>query len=114
MLNREQPTSFSNQKMADRHGKTSAMVCLKMNSLKVFLQESQMSIYVLKTKCIAVKVILKLLFGKKRMFLIHDVLRLLSIVPESWPTIMKDKFIKKCPLQEPGCRYIQISKNKRC
>src|SRR5688572_287960 len=69
MLNREQPTSFSNQKMADRHGKTSAMVFLKMNSLKVFLQESQISIYVLKMKCIAVKVILKLLFGKKKMFL---------------------------------------------
>src|SRR5258708_40367348 len=104
MLNREQPTSFSNQKMADRHGKTSPMVCLKLNSLKVFLQESQMSIYVLKMECITVKVILILLLGKKRMFLIHEVLRLLSIVPESWPTIMKEKFLKKYLLQETGCR----------
>src|SRR5687768_8280688 len=109
ILNRERPTSFSNQKMADRHGRTSAMVCLKIKSLKVFLQESRMCIYVLKMQCIAVKAILKLLFGKKKLFLIHALLRLLSIVPESWPTMMKEKFIKKYPLQERGCRYIQVS-----
>src|SRR5688572_3866207 len=114
MLHRERPTSFFNQKMEDRHGKTSARVCLKMNSLKIFLQESQISICVLIMLCITVKAILKLLYGKKRMFSIHDVLRLLSIVRESWRTTMKDKCIKKCPLQEPGCRYIRILKRNRC
>ena len=45
-LNQEQPTSFSNQKMVDRHGKTSARVCLNMNSQKIFLQASRISTYV--------------------------------------------------------------------
>src|SRR5688572_14458880 len=114
MLNREQPTSFSNQKMAARHGRTSATVCLQMESLKFFLPERQKSICGLKMKCIAVKATLTLLFGKRRMLFIHKVLRLLSIVPESWPTILTDKFIKKCPLKEPGCRCIQILKKRRC
>jgi hypothetical protein len=41
----EQIKVYSSQKTAERHGRTSAVVCLKMNSLKVFLQESQVSIY---------------------------------------------------------------------